>query len=320
MRTRFTASRAASTAGRCSGPEGRRLLAAQPRPARDHQPPVDGVPVRPRHGPGEGDGGRQFPDRAPDRGGVFGVDPASGAEGRQGAGHDRRGPSGEVPAARGRRDAFLREGHRLEHAPRDAAQPRRGGQEVGLPFEAVELPGHGAEADVIITITSSFAPTLLADMSAPARIWPAWAPTPRASRRSRPRFWAGHGVLRRGRAIGLHRRGAACHRRGLIAEGDIAQVGAVINGTHGGRASDEEITLVRRDRRGASGPGGGRRDRRPPLTAPHFSGRGRRARRQIVPLWASFSASPMTLLILTWFSGPRRAAEPSVAKCVSTFS
>jgi hypothetical protein len=30
---------------------------------------------------------------------------------------------------------------------------------------------------------------------------------------------------------------------GLIAEGDIVQVGAVINGTHGGRASDEEITL-----------------------------------------------------------------------------
>jgi ornithine cyclodeaminase len=30
---------------------------------------------------------------------------------------------------------------------------------------------------------------------------------------------------------------------GIVAEGDIAQVGAVINGTHPGRASAEEITL-----------------------------------------------------------------------------
>ena len=30
---------------------------------------------------------------------------------------------------------------------------------------------------------------------------------------------------------------------GLIAEGDIAQVGAVINGAHPGRTSDDQITL-----------------------------------------------------------------------------
>jgi alanine dehydrogenase len=39
-------------------------------------------------------------------------------------------------------------------------------EEVGLPFEAVELPGM-VEADVIITITSSFAPTLLAEHVSP---------------------------------------------------------------------------------------------------------------------------------------------------------
>jgi alanine dehydrogenase len=37
-------------------------------------------------------------------------------------------------------------------------------EEVGLPFEAVEPAGHGAQADVIITITSSFAPTLWPSM------------------------------------------------------------------------------------------------------------------------------------------------------------
>ena len=30
---------------------------------------------------------------------------------------------------------------------------------------------------------------------------------------------------------------------GLLSEGDVTQLGAVINGTHGGRGSDEEITL-----------------------------------------------------------------------------
>ena len=31
--------------------------------------------------------------------------------------------------------------------------------------------------------------------------------------------------------------------QGMIAEGDITPVGAVINGAHAGRGSDEEITL-----------------------------------------------------------------------------
>jgi len=31
--------------------------------------------------------------------------------------------------------------------------------------------------------------------------------------------------------------------KGLIKEGDISQIGAVINGTHPGRSSDDEITL-----------------------------------------------------------------------------
>ena len=64
--------------------------------------------------------------------------------------------------------------------------------ELGLPFEAVSLPDLGAGADVIITITS--APRAQPDgcrISAPARIWPAWAPIPSANRKwSRP-CWRG---------------------------------------------------------------------------------------------------------------------------------
>ena len=63
--------------------------------------------------------------------------------------------------------------------------------EPGLPLEPVDLHRLGAQADVIITITSRFDPILRAQVS-PAPTSPAWAPTPRASRRSRPRSRKGH--------------------------------------------------------------------------------------------------------------------------------
>jgi alanine dehydrogenase len=116
-------------------------------------------------------------------------------------------------------------------------------EEVGLPFEAVELPGM-VEADVIITITSSFAPTLLAEHVSPghASRLHGHRHEGQAGGRGRP-SGPRHGVLRRGRAIGQIGEAQHAVAEGLIAEGDIVQVGAVINGTHGGRASDEEVTL-----------------------------------------------------------------------------
>jgi alanine dehydrogenase len=64
------------------------------------------------------------------------------------------------------------ETHAFERSSAGTCTPRccraspKVAEEVGLPFEAVDLPGM-AEADVIITITSSFAPTLLADHVSP---------------------------------------------------------------------------------------------------------------------------------------------------------
>ena len=85
-------------------------------------------------------------------------------------------------------------------------------EEMGVPFQAVELPGL-AEADVIITITSQpFAPSLMAaHVSAPERNLACMGTgPPGASRRSEARAAGqGNGFHRRGGAIHLHRRGPA---------------------------------------------------------------------------------------------------------------
>ena len=80
--------------------------------------------------------------------------------------------------------------------------------ELGLPFEAVDLDRLGAEADVIITITSSFAPILMRDARE--------ARHPCRLHGHRHQGQAGGGGRARRRRHGLHRRGGAVdhHRRG----------------------------------------------------------------------------------------------------------
>jgi hypothetical protein len=116
-------------------------------------------------------------------------------------------------------------------------------EEVGLPFEAVELPGM-VEADVIITITSSFAPTLLAEHVSPGTHL-ACMGTDTKGKQEVEAALLGRATVFCDEVAQSVSIGEAQHAvaEGLIAEGDIVQVGAVINGTHGGRASDEEITL-----------------------------------------------------------------------------
>jgi hypothetical protein len=87
--------------------------------------------------------------------------------------------------------------------------------ELGLPFEAVDLP-RMREADVIVTITSSPC-RQPAGRSCRARhaSQPAWAPTPSRQAGGRPGAGRrGLGLYRRGGAVDQHRRGAACGGRG----------------------------------------------------------------------------------------------------------
>ncbi|CUJ85215.1 alanine dehydrogenase [Ruegeria denitrificans] len=115
--------------------------------------------------------------------------------------------------------------------------------EAGLPFEAVELPGL-TEADVIVTITSSFEPTLLSEhVSDGTHV--ACMGTDTVGKQE-----VGADLVIRAsvftdevaQAITL---GESQHAvaAGDKAEADIHQIGAVINGTHAGRNSDDEVTL-----------------------------------------------------------------------------
>lgn len=115
--------------------------------------------------------------------------------------------------------------------------------EMDVPFEAVELPGLVA-ADVIITITSSFAPTLLAEHVSPGTHIACMGTDTKGKQEVEAALLARATVFcdEAAQSISI---GEAQHAiaEGLITEGDITQLGAVINGTNPGRTSDEEITL-----------------------------------------------------------------------------
>lgn len=116
-------------------------------------------------------------------------------------------------------------------------------QEAGLPFEAVELDGMTA-ADVIVTITSSFAPSLLADHVSPGTHVACMGTDTKGKQEvgtdliTRAKLFTDE--IAQSISIGECQHAIAA---GLIAEGDVNQIGAVINGDHPGRSSDDEITL-----------------------------------------------------------------------------
>ena len=115
--------------------------------------------------------------------------------------------------------------------------------EAGLPFEAVELPGM-VEADVIISITSSFDASLMADHVGPGTHLACMGTDTKGKQEVEPALLAEATVFTDEVAQSVSI-GEAQHAvgQGLIAESDISQLGAVINGTHPGRTSPEEITL-----------------------------------------------------------------------------
>lgn len=116
-------------------------------------------------------------------------------------------------------------------------------KEVGVPFEAVELSGM-KDADAIITITSSFAPTLMAEHVSPGTHLACMGTDTKGKQEVEAALLAKATVFTDEVAQSVSI-GEAQHAvgEGLIAEGDVHQIGAVINGTHAGRTSDDEITL-----------------------------------------------------------------------------
>ena len=116
--------------------------------------------------------------------------------------------------------------------------------ELGLPFEGVSLEQMGAQADVIISITSSFSPSLLdAHVTGPTHIACMGTDT-KGKQEVEPALVARATVFTDevAQAISI---GECQHAisDGTLAEEDIIELGAVINGTHAGRTLNDELTL-----------------------------------------------------------------------------
>lgn len=116
--------------------------------------------------------------------------------------------------------------------------------ELGLPFEAVSLQELGAQADVIITITSTFSPSLMDAHVRPGTHLACMGTDTKGKQEVEAALLARATVFadELAQSIGI---GEAQHAvaAGLIDAADIVQLGAVINGSHPGRTSAEQITL-----------------------------------------------------------------------------
>ena len=117
-------------------------------------------------------------------------------------------------------------------------------EEIGLAFEAASAEEVGQQADVIITITSAFEPLLMKDWIKPGMHIACMGTDTKGKQEIDPALVAAATLftdeIAQSIAIGetQHAIGA-----GLIEESAITPIGAVINGDHAGRRSDEEITL-----------------------------------------------------------------------------
>lgn len=116
--------------------------------------------------------------------------------------------------------------------------------DLELPFEAVSLEDLGAQADVIVTITSAFSPSLMDAHVRPGTHLACMGTDTKGKQEVEAALLARATVfcdeVAQSVAIGEAQHAVAA---GLIAEGDIVQIGAVVNGAHPGRTLAEEITL-----------------------------------------------------------------------------
>lgn len=115
--------------------------------------------------------------------------------------------------------------------------------EAGLPFEAVELDEMRA-ADVIISITSSFDPILDENQVSDGTHLACMGTDTVGKQELDPALMSRAKLftdeVAQSVSIGEAQHAVAS---GLVAESDITQIGAVINGAHPGRSSDAEVTL-----------------------------------------------------------------------------
>ncbi|MEJ6397339.1 iminosuccinate reductase BhcD [Yoonia sp. 208BN28-4] len=116
-------------------------------------------------------------------------------------------------------------------------------QEAGVPFEAVPLE-RMVEADVVISITSTFAPSIMADHIAPGTHLACMGTDTKGKQEVEAALLARATVFTDEVAQSVSI-GEAQHAvgAGMIAQSDVHQIGAVINGAHPGRTSDDEITI-----------------------------------------------------------------------------
>ncbi|MDE3079704.1 MAG: ornithine cyclodeaminase family protein [Paracoccaceae bacterium] len=115
---------------------------------------------------------------------------------------------------------------------------------LGLPFEALSLDDLGAQADVIITITSSFAPLLMAGQVRPGTHIACMGTDTVGKQEVEAALLARARVFcdERAQSVTL---GEAQHAvgAGLIGAEAITEIGAVVAGLAPGRQSDDDITL-----------------------------------------------------------------------------
>ena len=116
--------------------------------------------------------------------------------------------------------------------------------ELGLPFEAVTLDDLGAQADVIITITSSF-DAILHDAQIRPGTHLACMGTDTKGKQEVEAALLGRATVFADEVAQSVTIGEAQHAvaAGLLAEGAITEIGAVITASHPGRTSEDEITL-----------------------------------------------------------------------------
>lgn len=117
-------------------------------------------------------------------------------------------------------------------------------EEIGLPFEATDREQLGAEADVIISITSAHEPLMMNDWVKPGTHVACMGTDTKGKQEADPALIAAATLftdeIAQSVTIGETQHAVAA---GLIAEDDITAIGDVINGVHPGRSSEDEITL-----------------------------------------------------------------------------